>query len=124
MMLSLLLPLFLATTTAEPAANAPSQTETRQCMRNRDIRGQRATADAGYFVRTWQGWWRNTGPACPGLGTNRMLVSFRPSDTQCSGDIVNAVDQFSQINYGACTLGGWERVDESQVPPPYQPGRP
>lgn len=114
-MIGFVLPLLMATA-ALPAADAAAPPETRLCLQNRDIRAQRTAADTGYFVKTSKGWWRNTGPACSSFGSNRILVSVRPSDTQCRGDVVNSVDSFSRIDFGACALGSWERVETAQVP--------
>jgi hypothetical protein len=116
-----MLAIMLLLAAAQPAA-AIDPPESRKCLQNRQIIGERLSADKGYFVRTRQGWWRNTGPLCQNFAANRILTSARTSDTQCSGDIVNVADRLSRIDYGACKLGSWERVDESVVPPPYQPG--
>lgn len=112
-MLILLMPLMLAAATPEAAP------ETRTCLPTRDTRGQRLSAEKGYFIETRQGWWRNTGAACPLFGPNRLLIAVRPNDTLCRGDVVNVVDNYQRINFGMCALGHWERVAATQVPPPF-----
>jgi hypothetical protein len=93
---------------AAPAAVAPA---TRDCLENRDIRAREISAEHGYFARTPQGWWRNTGPACSAYAPNRALVTRSPQNRQCKGDIVVVFDPFSRIEFGACGLGAWERVE-------------
>lgn len=93
---------------AEEKAGGP---ETRLCLENRSIRTKDVSAQNGYFARTPQGWWRNTGPSCTAFGPNRVLVTRSVQNAQCRGDIVRVVDPFSQIEFGACVLGAWERVD-------------
>jgi hypothetical protein len=114
-MLSLIAPVLLA------AAATPVTVEpvTRNCLQTRDTRGQRLSPEKGYFVQTREGWWRNTGPACPLFGPNRLLVAVRPNDNLCSGDLVNVVDNYQRINFGVCALGGWERVADTAVPKPF-----
>jgi hypothetical protein len=104
----------LALTAAGAArADTPPKTppETRMCLENRDIRAKDISAEHGYFARTPQGWWRNTGPACSAYGPNRALFTRSIENRQCRGDIVTVFDAFSRIEYGACVLGAWERVD-------------
>ena len=112
-MLTLLAPLMLAAAT--PAA-APA---TINCLQTRDSRGQRLSPEKGYFVQTREGWWRNTGPACPLFGPNRLVVAVRPNDNLCKGDLINVVDNYQRINFGVCALGGWQAVAETEVPPPF-----
>lgn len=125
-MIALVLPLMFAAAVPGSAAAAPeapatnsasAPPETRKCLVNRHIEAQRNTAEAGYFARTREGWWFNTGPACPSFGRNRALVSYRPTDTQCRGDVVNVVDPRTGVELGNCMLGEWQRVDASKVPP-------
>jgi hypothetical protein len=115
--------LLLLAAAAAPPVDAIDPPVTRKCLQNSQILTQRMSAEKGYFAQTRQGWWRNTGPACALFAPTRSLVSMRVSNSQCSGDNVNIIDQISRIDYGACKLGGWERVSESVVPPPYQPAR-
>lgn len=113
-MLSLMVPLLLAVAAPAPAASpAPVA---RNCLPSRQMTGERLSAEKGYFVRTRQGWWRNTGPMCPFLGPNRLLVAVRPNDDLCSSDLVNVVENYQRINLGVCTLGSWERVEPDSVP--------
>jgi hypothetical protein len=112
-MLTLLAPLMLAAAT--PAV-APATTN---CLQTRDTRGQRLSPEKGYFVETRQGWWRNTGPACPLFGPNRLVIAVRPNDNLCKGDLINVVDNYQRINFGVCTLGSWENVAEADVPKPF-----
>jgi hypothetical protein len=112
-MLTLLAPLMLAAAT--PAV-APAATN---CLQTRDTRGQRLSPEKGYFVETRQGWWRNTGPACPLFGPNRLVIAVRPNDNLCKGDLINVVDNYQRINFGVCTLGSWENVAEADVPKPF-----
>jgi hypothetical protein len=122
-MFALVLPLLLAaavpaSATAAPAASPiATSPETRRCLVNRHIRAQRSTAENGYFARTQQGWWFNNGPTCPSFGRNRALVSYRPTDTQCRGDVVNVVDPRTGVEFGNCMLGEWQRVEDAKVPP-------
>jgi hypothetical protein len=98
------------TAEAEPVpAAAPPQT--LACLDNRDIRTRQMSAEHGYFARTPQGWWRNTGPACSAYAPNRALVTRSPHNRQCRGDIVTVFDPFSRLEFGACVLGSWERVE-------------
>ncbi len=85
--------------------------ETQLCIENRSIRTKDVSAEHGYFVRTPQGWWRNTGPSCSAYGPNRALLTRSTQDRQCRGDVVAVFDPFTRIEYGACVLGAWERVD-------------
>lgn len=96
---------------AVPARAEDKPPETQLCIENRSIRAKEVSAEHGYFVRTPQGWWRNTGPACSAYGPNRALVTRSIENRQCRGDIVTVFDPFSRIEYGACVLGAWERVD-------------
>ena len=96
---------------AMPARADDKPPETQLCIENRSIRTKDVSAERGYFVRTPQGWWRNTGPACSAYGPNRALVTRSIENRQCRGDIVAVVAPFSRIEYGACVLGDWERVD-------------
>jgi hypothetical protein len=113
-MLTLLAPLMLAAAT--PAVAPPV---TRTCLRTNATRGQRLSPEKGYFVETREGWWRNTGPACPLFGPNRLIVAVRPNDNLCRGDLINVVDNYQRINFGVCALGDWERVEAATVPPPF-----
>jgi hypothetical protein len=96
---------------ATVAARADEPPETRTCLENRNIRAKEISAEHGYFARTPQGWWRNTGPACSAYGPNRALMSRSIENRQCRGDIVVVFDPFSRIEFGACVLGDWKRVD-------------
>ena len=95
---------------ALPAAAAPPQSP-RDCISNRDIRQKRMAPDTGYFVRTSAGWWHNTGPACSAWRANASLSTRTNNDRQCRGDVVGVFDPRSQITFGACNLGAWERVE-------------
>jgi hypothetical protein len=106
--------LLVALGIAAPVAAAPDPT-VKTCISNRDIRAKRLSAADGYFVQTSQGWWRNTGAACPAFAKDRALITRSTSDRQCRGDQVSVVDPFSRIEYGGCVLGSWERV---AAPPP------
>lgn len=96
--------------TAAVAARAEEPPETRLCLENRSIRAKEVSAEHGYFVRTPEGWWRNTGPSCSAYGPNRALLTRSIENRQCRGDIVVVFDPFSRIEFGACALGAWERV--------------
>jgi hypothetical protein len=100
-----------AQTADQAAPTDPKAPETRNCLSNRDIRAREMSAEAGYFARTPQGWWRNTGPACSVYAPNRALLTRSIQDRQCRADIVVVFDAFSRIEYGACVLGDWVRVD-------------
>jgi hypothetical protein len=113
-MLSVIFPLMMAAATP-----AVAPVETRNCLQTRDTRGQRLSPEKGHFVQTREGWWRNTGPACPLFGPNRLLVAVRPNDNLCSGDLINVVDNYQRINLGLCKVGGWERVVDADVPKPF-----
>lgn len=99
----------LALVTA-PDGAASSLGDSQSCLSNRAIRAKTLSAEQGYFARTAQGWWRNTGPACAAYRPDRALRTFSYNDRQCSGDVVAVFDQFSRIDYGNCVLGKWERV--------------
>lgn len=88
-------------------AEAP---ETRACLENRTVRAKDISAANGYFARTPQGWWRNTGPSCAAYARDRALVTRSTQDRQCRGDVVEVFDPFSRISFGSCILGEWERV--------------
>lgn len=102
---------------AVPAVAAAPATppKTAICLPNRDIRAKVMTAADGYFARTPQGWWRNTGPACSAYAPTRALLTRWNQDRQCRGDLVVVFDAVSRIEFGGCLLGDWVRVDE---PPP------
>ncbi len=91
------------------AAATPSAT-TKTCIGNREIKAKNLSAENGYFVRTSQGWWRNT-VSCPAFGPDRSLVTRSYNDRQCRGDLVEVFDPFSRINFGGCPLGIWEKVE-------------
>ncbi|KAB7645485.1 hypothetical protein [Polymorphobacter fuscus] len=91
-------------------ARADAAPETQLCLENRALRAKELSATHGYYVRTSQGWWRNTGPACPAYGPNRALATQSTQNRQCRGDVVNVFDPFSRIQFGGCVLGAWERV--------------
>ena len=105
---------------AAPLVAAEPPLASRDCLANRDIRAKRLSAGDGYFAQTRQGWWRNTGAACPAFAKDRALVTRGNNDRQCSGDLVEVFDPISRIGYGGCVLGSWEPVAE---PPPVS-GRP
>ena len=99
---------------ATPVVAAQPPTS-KNCIANRDIKAKKLSAETGYYVQTSRGWWRNTA-SCPAFGPDRALVTRSNNDQQCSGDIVEAIDPFSRINYGGCGLGRWEKVDGPPVP--------
>ena len=96
---------------ATPAIAADQPPATRLCLENRAIRAKDLSAEHGYFARTSQGWWRNTGTACPAFARDRALMTRSPSDRQCRGDVVTVFDPISRMEFGGCALGGWERVE-------------
>lgn len=103
----------LAAPALAQAQTAPSEAETaetRACLENRTVRAKDITAANGYFARTPQGWWRNTGPSCTAYARDRALVTRSTQDRQCRGDVVEVFDPFSRISFGSCILGDWERV--------------
>lgn len=95
---------------AMPARAEDKPPETRLCLENRSIRTKDISAEHGYFVRTPQGWWRNTGPSCSAYAPDRALMTRSTQDRQCRGDVVVVFDPFSRIEFGSCVLGAWERV--------------
>lgn len=105
----------LLAVTATPAFAAPP-VAAKSCIGNRDIRAKRLSAETGYYVQTSRGWWRNT-VSCPAFGADRALLTHSYNDQQCSGDVVEAIDTFSRINYGGCALGNWEKVDGPPAAP-------
>ena len=105
----LILPLF-AVLAAAPAAAADDPPATQLCLENRAIRAKDISAVNGYFARTSQGWWHNTGPSCSAYARDRALLTRSTQDRQCRGDLVEVFDPFSRIVFGTCVLGGWERV--------------
>ncbi len=105
----ILLPL-LALASLSGAALAAEPATTKQCMANRDIRAKRLSPELGYYVKTSNGWWRNTGAACPAYAPDRALITRSYNDRQCSGDTVETIEPHSRITYGGCVLGGWEKV--------------
>jgi hypothetical protein len=114
MMMGLILAAVAAPALAAPVLAAPEASgapETRTCLENRSIRAKDISAEHGYFVRTPQGWWRNTGPACSAYAPDRALLTRSTVDRQCRGDVVVAFDPFSKIEFGGCVLGDWQRVD-------------
>lgn len=112
-MISLMASLLLAAGSAAepPATPADAAPETRACLENREIRARQTSAESGYFARTPRGWWRNNGPPCSAFAPNRALSTFSPQNRQCQGDIVRVFDPFSRLEFGACVLGNWERVE-------------
>nr|WP_310522895.1 hypothetical protein [Polymorphobacter sp.] len=116
----IILPALLMLGLGLPVMAAETPATSRDCLANRDIRAKRLSAGDGYFAQTRQGWWRNTGAVCPAFAKDRALVTRGNNDRQCSGDLVEVFDPFSRIGYGACVLGGWERVADA---PPVS-GRP
>jgi hypothetical protein len=103
-----LIALATATAPAPPVLAAPAVT--RNCLLSRDIRGQRLSADQGYFAQTRQGWWRNAAGACAAYGPRRALLTRTNSNQQCAGDFAEVFDAFSRIGYGGCRLGKWEKL--------------
>ena len=95
---------------AAPALAADAPPETRLCLENRDIRTKDLSPANGYFARTSQGWWRNTGPACAAYARDRALATRSIENRQCRSDVVTVFDPFSRIEFGGCVLGAWERV--------------
>lgn len=95
---------------ASMPARAADPPETRLCLENPDIRAKDLSPVNGYFARTSQGWWRNTGPACAAYSRDRALATRSTANRQCRGDQVTVFDPFSRIEYGGCVLGAWERV--------------
>jgi hypothetical protein len=95
---------------AVPAWADDKPPETRLCLENRSIRAKDISAEHGYFARTPQGWWRNTGPSCSAYAPDRALMTRSTQDRQCRGDVVVVFDPFSRIEFGSCVLGAWERV--------------
>jgi hypothetical protein len=93
-----------------PALAAYPLPETRLCLENRDIRTKDLSPANGYFARTSQGWWRNTGPVCAAYVRDRALATRSTENRQCRGDVVTVFDPFSRIEFGGCVLGAWERV--------------
>ena len=102
---------------AQPAAETTAITAPVRtiCLGNRDIRAKALSAADGYYARTSRGWWRNTGRSCSAYAPTRALMTQSTQDRQCRGDLVVVFDAFSRIEYGACVLGDWVRVDG---PPP------
>ena len=96
---------------ATPVRADDKPPETQLCLENRSIRAKDVSAEHGYYARTPQGWWHNTGPSCSAYGPNRALLTRSTQDRQCRGDVVAVFDPFTRIEYGACVLGAWERVD-------------
>ncbi len=95
---------------AAPVFADDAPPETRLCLENRAIRAKDLSPANGYFVRTAQGWWRNTGPACSAYARDRALITQSTENRQCRGDLVRVFDPFSQMEFGGCILGAWERV--------------
>lgn len=95
---------------AAPAFAADTPPETRLCLENRSIRAKDLSPANGYFVRTSQGWWRNTGPSCAAYARDRALITRSTENRQCRGDVVVVFEPFSRIEFGSCVLGAWERV--------------
>ena len=93
------------------AAVAGTGAERVTCLTNRDIRAKVTTAADGYFARTPRGWWHNTGQACAVYAPGRALLTRSPQDRQCRGDVVVVFDAMSRIEFGACALGDWVRVE-------------
>lgn len=91
--------------------HAEEPPKSSMCLSNRDIRAKDISAEHGYFARTPQGWWRNNGPACSAFGPNRAIITRSNQDRQCRGDLAVMFDPVSRIEYGACLLGNWQRVD-------------
>ena len=106
--------ILLVAAVATPAlAQTPeAPPETRSCLENRTIRAKDISAANGYFARTPQGWWRNTGPSCSAYARDRGFVTRSNEDRQCRGDVVEVFDTLTRITYGSCILGDWERVSE------------
>lgn len=105
---------------AVAATTTPDNRQPRACITNRDIRAKRLSAEAGYYVQTRQGWWRNAAGACAALRPDAAVITASNSDRQCSGDVVQLVNPFSRIGYGGCPLRAWEPV---AGPPEGVPGR-
>ena len=97
-------------TVGAPAIVETAAPETRLCLQNRDIRTKDMSAANGYYVRTSQGWWRNTGASCSAYARDRALRTQSVQNAQCRGDVVTVFDPFSRIEFGGCVLGAWERV--------------
>lgn len=95
---------------AATAVASNAATATQLCLTNTDIKTKRLSATDGYYARTPNGWWRNTGAACPAYAADRALATDSTSNRQCRGDLVRVFGAFSRIQYGGCVLGSWEKV--------------
>lgn len=82
--------------------------ETRSCVSQRDLQGNRTVDDGAAIIFSGPGdrIYVNRPPAgCPSLGSGRSLVIKSTMDRLCRGDIVDVVDLSSRIHYGSCSLG-------------------
>jgi hypothetical protein len=92
-----------------PAPVAPAKT--KKCILNRNIQITKLSPADGYWVKTTNGWWRNTASGCPWFDNNRIIRTFSVNDSQCEGDLVEVVDRSSRtIVFGNCGIANWEKM--------------
>lgn len=90
------------------AAGAPVD-----CVAHRDLRGNRSVGESYVLFESWgNSIYVNTPPAgCPGLHQSRALITRTPTDRLCRGDIVEVKDLTSNISYGSCALGQFQKYE-------------
>ena len=94
---------------AAPAAAQPPA-GTRSCLSSSQIRSTTLTDAHEIVARVGKSMWRNGTNGCDAIRKDRGFVLQSPQARYCSGDIVSVFDPASRFEYGACTLGIWEKV--------------
>ena len=101
-----------ATKTTEPSQALAKALAGRQpgkptsCINLREIRSTRIIDETAIIYETSSRRWYVNRPAggCPGLRSDRAIVSRTPSTSLCSGDIIRIIDPPTPMEFGSCGL--------------------
>ncbi len=98
-----------------PAADLAGRTAGAPMECIGDLEGDRGGAlyDSGDILYKGRGSriYLNHPDNCPGLRSDRRIVSRSPSGRQCRGDIIQVEDRVSPAFYGGCALGSFVPYD-------------
>ncbi len=94
---------------AVPAAAEPV-TGSRSCLSANQIRSTTLTDAHEIMARVGRTFWRNGTGGCDVIQKDRGFALQSTQAQYCSGDIVSVFDPGSRFQYGACTLGPWEKL--------------
>ncbi len=93
---------------AQPQPQAPPAT--RSCLSANQIKSTTLTDAHEIMAKVNRSVWRNAAGGCDVLRKDRGFVLQSPQARYCSGDIVQVFEPLTRFEYGACTLGTWEKV--------------